>query len=632
MNALLSLSTTEIDTLPSLAAAFGARAQKRGDAVAVRCGVDEVSYATLDRISESVAKNLQEQGITRGTLVAIYLPRGIGMIAVMLGVRKVGAAYLPLDPTFPAMRVSEIVTDAKPAALITEAELQRGLPKMPALKTMLLADALSTSNSPNEERETRAATEPDDLTYVIYTSGSTGKPKGVMVSQQNVLRLFSQTAHWFDFNERDVWTMFHSFAFDFSVWEIWGALLTGGTLVIVPYETSRSPEDFYALLSRERVTVLSQTPTAFGLLSRAVEARDLPLPLRYIIFGGEALNLRSLHSWVERFGEANPQLINMYGITETTVHVTYRRIMAADIARETESIIGEPIPDLQIHLLSKDLQPVGAGEAGEMYIGGAGVTLGYLGRPDLTAERFLPDPLSVGRLYRSGDLARRRSDGELVYLGRADRQVKINGFRVEPGEIEAALAALPAMQQVCVTAVDAADGARFLTAYFTAAETLDEHALAAQLAEKLPAHMLPTFYAQLPSLPLTVNGKIDRDALPRPEALTHKPLAGEEQAPLPRQIAGLWSSLLQVDDVSETQNFFDAGGTSLQLMALRTALQQQLERTFPMLWMFEHTSPQSLAKKLEESDQVEVALSPARTSTERQRQSFAKARVLRSAS
>jgi acyl carrier protein len=313
------------------------------------------------------------------------------------------------------------------------------------------------------------------------------------------------------------------------------------------------------------------------------------------------------------------------------VHVTYRRITAADVEQEAESIIGEPIPDLQIHLLGENMEPVVGSETGEMYIGGAGVAWGYLGRPELTAERFLPDPRTGGRLYRSGDLARRRSDGELVYMGRADRQIKINGFRVEPGEIEAALAELPNVRQVCVTPMDAEEGARFLTAYFTATETLDQRALAAHIAKKLPAHMRPTFYLQLPSLPLTINGKVDRDALPHPQTFGNSLPIDNRKATLSRQIAELWASLLQVEEVSETRNFFDAGGTSLQLMALRTALQQRLDHTVPMLWLFEHTTPRSLANRLEEKLPETPTASPARPAAELQRQSFAKARALRSA-
>ncbi len=621
-------SNPGISEFSSLTAAFAAVCAQRKDSIAVRAGEEALTYAALNLQANSIARALRRCDVARGSLVAIYLPRGLDMVAAMLGVCKAGGAYLPLDPTFPAARVLDTIQDARPALLITERELQAGFGDT-ALPTLLMEEV--SGAVPDGDLDINAG--PEDLAYVIYTSGSTGRPKGVMVSQRNVLRLLSETQHWFHFTDQDIWTMFHSFAFDFSVWEMWACLLTGGTLIVVPYETSRSPEAFCALLAKEKVTVLNQTPTAFGLLSQTATSRPAahPFSLRYVIFGGEALNLRSLHSWVQLFGEDRPKLINMYGITETTVHVTYRRILQADIERETDSLIGEPIPDLQIHLLDETQQPVAPDEVGEMYIGGAGVALGYLHRPELTAERFLQGPFSTGRLYRSGDLARRRSDGELVYLGRADRQVKINGFRVEPGEIESALLKFPGVQQVCVAPQKGDDGSQFLTAYIVSTRNMDSMALAGRMAEQLPAHMRPTFYVQLAALPLTVNGKVDREALPKPEALKGSDPASGEGRPLAQQIAALWANLLQVNAGFEDENFFDAGGTSLQLLALRTALQQKLNRPIPVLWMFEHPSPRALASQLlQQHERPQIAPAAQQTAADRQRQSFARARALRS--
>ncbi|WP_166226418.1 AMP-binding protein, partial [Pseudomonas atagonensis] len=271
-------------------------------------------------------------------------------------------------------------------------------------------------------------------------SGSTGQPKGTLLAHHNVLRLFKATDAWFDFGPQDVWSLFHSYAFDFSVWEIFGALLYGGKLVVVPYETSRSPEDFYALLCREGITVLNQTPSAFKQLMQvacAPEHAAAQPSLRYVVFGGEALEVKSLRQWFERFGDQTPQLINMYGITETTVHVTYRPISLADLQRDASSPIGEPIADLSWYLLDGDLNPVAKGCIGELYVGRAGLARGYLNRPDLTTLRFIPDPFAAdgGRLYRTGDLARYRADGRIVYLGRLDHQVKIRGLRSEPGKL-----------------------------------------------------------------------------------------------------------------------------------------------------------------------------------------------------
>src|SRR6185295_9636152 len=273
---------------------------------------------------------------------------------------------------------------------------------------------------------------PDVLAYVIFTSGSTGQPKGVLITHRNVVRLFRATDHWFRFKPQDVWTLFHSYAFDFSVWEIWGALLYGGRLVVVPYQVSRSPEAFCELLSREQVTVLNQTPSAFRQLIQAEETVQLPrkLALRLVIFGGEALELQSLKPWFERHGDQRPQLVNMYGITETTVHVTYRPLSKQDAVHAASSRIGIPIPDLEVYVLDRELNPVPFGIPGEMYVGGAGLARNYLNRPELTAERFVPNPFTEQpgeRLYKTGDLVRVVA-GELEYLGRIDQQVKIRGF------------------------------------------------------------------------------------------------------------------------------------------------------------------------------------------------------------
>ena len=396
--------------------------------------------------------------------------------------------------------------DAKPVAVITSGETARRL--RDCATGWLRVEDLKRRGGVSA---VDVRVEAEAPAYVIYTSGSTGRPKGVVVSHRSVARLLKQTEPWFGFTERDVWTMFHSFAFDFSVWEIWGCLLSGGRLVVVPFAVSRSPEEFYALLVKERVTVLNQTPSAFALLSAADERLQATLRLRMVIFGGEALALGSLRGWIARHGDAAPRLVNMYGITETTVHVTYRRIFAAD-ANERESLIGEAIPGMQVHLLDEQLRPVADGEAGEICVGGSGVALGYLKRPELTAERFVAGPFGAAgaRMYCSGDLARRRADGELVYLGRRDCQVKINGFRIELGEVEAALALHPAVRQACVIA---ADGPRLIAYYTTEVAQLSAAELSEFLAARLPAHMMPSRYKQWERFELNANGKMDRAAL-----------------------------------------------------------------------------------------------------------------------
>jgi amino acid adenylation domain-containing protein len=599
------------------------------DRNAVTCEAETITYRELALAADRIADSLSCLELPANALVAIYLDRSIEMVAAMIGVIKAGAAYLPLDPTYPEARINQTLEDAGPAVILTDAARAAGLRERFA-QVYTTDELLLTAAYPMHTHQSA----PEDLAYVIYTSGSTGQPKGVMVTHHNVVRLLEQSAHWFSFNEHDVWTMFHSFAFDFSVWEIWGSLLTGGRLVIVPYTVSRSPEDFYALLAAQRVTVLNQTPTAFSLLMQA-EARlkPLPLALRFVIFGGEVLNLRSLLPWFERHGDDQPQLINMYGITETTVHVTYRRILASDALTETESLIGEPIPDLQLHLLDSALKPVAPGETGEICVGGDGVALGYLNRPELTAERFIADPFRAGgRLYRSGDLARRRADGELVFLGRADRQVKINGFRIELGEIESTLVAFESCTQACVIPYNDAVAGPRLVAYFVGASSVDSVALRTFAAQQLPAHMRPTFYVRMESLPLNANGKVDREALPPPRAATPQAsfLQDKNAHTLEERIAACWRRVLQNEAIGFNDNFFDVGGSSLLLAALRNDLQNALERTIPVTWLFEHATIRSFAAKLNSEEQEKAPLQlAAQHRLAQQRDSFARMRHLR---
>ncbi len=344
--------------------------------------------------------------------MGLAVRRSLDMVVGILGILKSGGAYLPLDPDYPKDRLAFAIADASVRLLVTEGDLTAGLSAEGAAVIRFDADAEAlAAESPSRLGVTAAVT---DLAYVIYTSGSTGKPKGVLVRHDNVVRLFHATRAWYDFQPTDVWTLFHSYAFDFSVWELWGALLYGGRVVVVPYLVSRSPDAFYELLGAEGVTVLSQTPSAFRQLIRAEqgapEASIAALRLRFVVFGGEALDVGDLRAWWDRHGDERPRLVNMYGITETTVHVTYRPLGQADLARAASSVIGAPIPDLQVYVLDPTLAPVPVGVPGELYVGGAGVASGYLDRPELTAQRFLPDPFNTApkaRLYRTGDLARR---------------------------------------------------------------------------------------------------------------------------------------------------------------------------------------------------------------------------------
>ena len=619
------------DSLPAM---FAQVCERFGERTAVTLGDGSLTYYDLHRASNRVAAALIEEGAGSGTIVAICLERSIEMVIAMLGVVKSGAAYLPIDPAYPAHRIAETIADGEPAAIVTSGELAArlgsgaaGWLRIEELKRRVGVGAVDVQ------------VDPDAPAYVIYTSGSTGRPKGVVVSHRNVSRLLRETEPWFRFNQRDVWTMFHSFAFDFSVWEMWGCLLSGGRLVLVPFAVSRSPEEFYALLAKERVTVLNQTPSAFCLLNAVDERLRGKLRLRMVIFGGEALAMGSLRGWLARHGDHAPQLVNMYGITETTVHVTYRRISAAD-AEERESLIGTAIPDMRVHLLDEQLQPVADGEEGEICVSGDGVALGYLKRPELTAERFVRDPfpsahapeIAGARMYRSGDLARRRADGELVYLGRRDFQVKINGFRIELGEVEAALAQRAKVSQACVIA---ADGQR-LIAYYSTVDgwRLGARELSEFLATRLPVHMMPSLYRHVTRFPLNVNGKVDRDALAQAACADSRHGNGPRiGTPMEQMVSEVWSTALGVEEYSLDDNFFDVGGTSLLLIAVRTGLQERLTREIPIAWMFECTTVRALARRVEEPAETTASgavSARVEENARRQRDVFARARAARS--
>ncbi|HEX4959375.1 MAG TPA: non-ribosomal peptide synthase/polyketide synthase, partial [Thermoanaerobaculia bacterium] len=587
---------------------FTEQAARAPESTAVACEGERLSYGELDRRSNQLARYLERQGILPGDRVGLFLERSVGMAVAILGVLKAGAAYVPLDPTYPQERLSFLLADSRPPVVLTQESLGALLPESEAASRIVVMDRDEERIVRERDCALRIRVCAEDPAYVIYTSGSTGRPKGVVVRHGNVTRLFSATEEWFGFGPGDVWTLFHSYAFDFSVWEIWGALLYGGRLVIVPYWVSRSPEAFYELLRSERVTVLSQTPSAFRQLLWAegsVLAGAPPdLALRYVIFGGEALEPASLAPWFERHGDERPRLVNMYGITETTVHVTYREVARRDVERAV-SALGCPIPDLGVYLLDSALQPVPLGAPGEIHVGGAGLAEGYLGRAELTAERFVPNPFggAGSRLYRSGDLARRLPDGDLEYLGRIDHQVKVRGFRIELGEIEAALVRHPSVRETVVLAVDDPQraGERRLIAWLVPAvgEVPNLSELRVFAGASLPDYMLPAALVLLDALPLTPNGKIDRRALPPPEM--ERPVTREFVAPrtaLESFVSGLWQEVLNVEQVGVHDDFFELGGSSISGAVLINRIQHELGEIVQVVVIFDHPTVESLSSYL----------------------------------
>jgi amino acid adenylation domain-containing protein len=545
---------------------FTACARRRPMDEALCYGSERMTYGELEGLSNRLARRLRSLGVVPEARVGLLCERSLDMIVGILGILKAGGAYVPLDPAYPRERLEFMLADADVVGLVSHGALSDGLARPGRWQLRLDDEALADWSAESPEWDLPAS----GAAYVIYTSGSTGRPKGVVVSHANVWRLFDQTQPWFGFGAGDVWTMFHSYAFDFSVWELWGALLFGGRLVIVPSEVSRAPELFFNLLVQEGVTVLNQTPSAFRQLMRVAEDRGFPeQSLRLVIFGGEALEVPSLRRWFEGYGDDLPMLVNMYGITETTVHVTYRPLEERDTLGAS-SPIGVAIPDLDLFVLDGWGGLVPPGVAGELHVGGGGVARGYLGRPELTAQRFIPHPFSTepgARLYRTGDLVRRRGGSDLEYLGRIDEQVKIRGFRIELGEIESVLTSHPDIREAVALAREDQPGDRRLAAYVVPAQERwpEEVDLRSYLKERLPDYMIPADFVVLEALPLTANGKLDRRALPAPAET--RPSVDQASKPLltPSEelIAGIWSELLGRSPEGPEDDFFEIGGHSL---------------------------------------------------------------------
>jgi amino acid adenylation domain-containing protein len=586
---------------------FEAQVERTPGAIAVTFENEQMTYAELNRRANQLAHQLRALGVGPEVLVGLYVERGIALVIGILGILKAGGAYVPLDPNYPRERVAFMLDDARISVLLTQRRLASSLPECTA--QIIELDSDNATLARQSQANPSSAANPDNLAYVIYTSGSTGRAKGVLVSHANAARLFSETEPWFSFDSSDVWTLFHSCAFDFSVWELWGALLYGGRLVIVPHLSSRSPEAFYELLSREKVTVLNQTPSAFRQLMSADESRghEAKLSLRLVIFGGEALELQSLKPWFERHGDRRPQLVNMYGITETTVHVTYRPLTVADLGGVRGSRIGGAIPDLRVYVLDRHLRPVPDLLPGELCVGGRGVARGYLNRGEICAERFVPDALSGergARLYRSGDLVRRLPGGDIEYLGRIDQQVKIRGYRIELGEIEAALNQHEAVRETVVVAREDAPGEKRLVCYLVwvggESVTLEVDGLREFLRRKLPDYMIPSAFVTLERIPLTPNGKVDRRALPAP--VQTRPALGQQfiapRNELERVLASMWREILGIEQVGVGDNFFDLGGDSIRGAIFVNRLQERLGEIVHVVVIFTMPTVEQLAQYL----------------------------------
>ena len=595
---------------------FEQQCAARADAVALVFEEKTLSYRQLNARANQLAHHLIDMGVVRGDLVGLSIERSLDLIVSILAILKAGAGYVPVDPHSPRQRSQIIFNDAEIKALISHSSLSANLP---ACERTLLLDQIDFAGQSRESPGIHTSVA--DIAYVIYTSGTTGQPKGVMVSHRNVVRLFSETDAWFHFNEQDAWTLFHSYGFDFSVWEIWGALFYGGRLVIVPHWVTRSPGQFIRLLDEEKITVLNQTPSAFYQLQQAVLRESAPsaLRLRYVIFGGETLELQRIRPWANAFGLAAPALINMYGITETTIHVTYHQLSELDLNRNFAPI-GRPIPDNQLYVLDTGGKLCAIGVPGEIYVGGGGVTQGYLNHSALTRQRFVPNPFAEAsdeKLYRSGDLAYYHEDGRICYLGRMDQQVKIRGYRIELGDIESCLNgytvqaeddALPTIEKCVVLAQKDRAGEAVLVAYLVPAFELrdSDHEVAfvksvrAHLEQTLPPFMAPNKFVLLRDIPLTINGKLNEVKL---EKLARNTAALGTMAPASSEtehyLVSLWMEKLGLSAVGIDDSFFDAGGHSLLATQILNQVREHYRLNVPVEEMFQRPTIRHMARYID---------------------------------
>ncbi|KPV60903.1 hypothetical protein QJ48_02835 [Paenibacillus sp. A3] len=575
---------------------FEEQAERTPEQIAVVYEGCSLTYKQLNERSNQLAAWLREQGVQAETIVGVMVERSVEMIVAMLGTLKAGGAYLPIDTKLPKDRIDYMIKDSQLGVLITSGGLAQDADftgtRVDVLDERIYHGPAGPLHSVNHSRH---------LAYIIYTSGTTGQPKGVMVEHNNVVRLLFNDKMPFDFTENDVWTMFHSNCFDFSVWEMYGALLHGGKLVVVPEAVTTDFESYLALLKHEHVTVLNQTPSAFyNLMNLEIQDSGRKLSLRYVIFGGEALKPKMLKPWKQKYPDT--RLINMYGITETTVHVTYKEIGMQEIASGISNI-GKAIPTLSTYVMDEHLNIQPFGVPGELYVGGDGVTRGYLNREELTQQRFLRHPHKEHeRIYRSGDWVRLLPGGEMEYLGRIDHQVKIRGYRIELGEIENRLLGHALIEDAVVLAKEDNQQQSYLCAYIVCREEVDKTELQTFLKGSLPDYMIPAFFIRLEQFPLTSNGKVDRKRLPEPDIGSL--LATGYEAPhneLQAKLAAIWEAALGVSRVGIDDNFFDLGGHSLKATAVTSEIHKAFQVKIPLKELFQHPTIREIAGYIERS-------------------------------
>lgn len=568
---------------------FLSQVEKTPDNIAVVFENKKITYKELDNLSNQFANYIiSVHGITTEDFVSVMFERSEWIVICFLGILKSGAAYVPIDPKYPTQRKEYIQNDSQCKITIDK---------------NLLNEFINTIETHSFIAPNNVQLSPDNLCYIIYTSGTTGNPKGVMIKHQNVVQLFFNDSPLFDFNHNDVWCMFHSFCFDFSVWEMYGALLFGGKLIVVPELTAKDSTEFMSMIESEGVTVLNQTPSAFINLMEIANNRKTDLNLRYIIFGGEALFPKNLEKWHQQYPKI--EFINMYGITETTVHVTYKKIEKTDIDSNISNI-GKCLPTLSAYILNEFKTPQPIGVIGELFISGSGLAKGYLNRKELTAEKFLPNPFVEGeRMYSSGDLARWLPNGDIEYMGRKDDQVKIRGHRIELGEIDHALMSINGIKSAVVLAKTDILVA-FIVADFEITEEIDQIRLwKNELSLKLPVFMVPHVFTILEKLPTTSNGKIDKKLLLEYKA--HFESKNNYTAPRTEQekiVASIWKECLDIENIDISTDFFEMGGHSIKAVKAIIEIEKRTGKRIPLSAFLEHNTIEKFAKLLHENNEI----------------------------
>ncbi|XLS30270.1 amino acid adenylation domain-containing protein [Flavobacteriaceae bacterium M23B6Z8] len=588
VNNFVGTGFPEHETIISL---FEKQVEKTSDKVALTYKDTSLTYKELNARANKLASLLQANGVQRGQVIGLAMEKTADVVVGMLGILKAGGAYLPIDLSHPQQRIDYIVKNSELKIMLTSEDVELQLADN-AINKLYFEDAMNQDTVDNPI----LINSPRDLCYVLYTSGTTGNPKGVMIEHLNVVRLFFNDKFQFEFDENDVWTMFHSHCFDISVWELYGALLRGGEVIIIPPEISREPKTYLDMVKQKGVTVLNQTPTGFYNLLAEAKKTSFEFPnVRYVVFGGEALSPSRLKEWAE----ANPKckLINMYGITETTVHTTFKEIGTQEIETNTSNL-GRPLPTVSVYLLDEDLKPVPKGVIGEIYVGGEGVGRGYLNNEELTQSRFLKNPFHENvRLYRSGDLAVQLENDELVYKGRCDHQVQLRGFRIELGEIEHHLNEHTSIENTVVIVKHDDKEQPYLCAYFVSEQELSVEHLRAYLQERVPSYMIPSYFIKIESIPYTVNNKVAKNLLPEPviqELSNYKAPETKEQ----QKIAKIWEEHLKVETVGINDNFFALGGDSIKAIGLVSKMNDALNASLSIADIYSNSTVAELSEYL----------------------------------